>query len=272
MPDNPSKGRPVGDPSGDVPTEGSIDDLLADAADLAADLSEEVGADPADNSRSPARADLLAQDHAEQTNVDQQLDHIESLLDAAGADLGAEPLAPETENPPQVDVPMSLENASPQPDMLQSACPSPIAADDEIFKADDSRLTPDDVALPSDDAALPSVDAAEPDIAQVEPPLDVDPSPLSDDLLPAVPQAEAAFNDAASDEPDGPMVDEHAGPTESPPPAHTALGRSLDRAADVLDLLDRPVSWIGCDARRLIGWAALATLLVALCVLILTNI
>lgn len=279
MPDTPPQGQPVGDSSGDVPAEGSIDDLLADAADLAASLGDEVGADPPAGLESSTAPDPLSQDDLDQDTIDAQLEEIEKLLDSAGEDLGAgpptegatvprqppaatqektrssSPLPPPTEDNEGSSAPTTPaendERPSPQPAQSDERRPSPAPAVTE--EPSSSATAPPGAGMPNPEELARSESTPECS------PEDNDLQSPGDNLQGTDPEVQPASDDAAAGPPAATPIDEGLDQAPATTGANCTLLRAFDRAADVLDLLDRPFAWIGCDARRLIGWAALAT-------------
>lgn len=252
MPDDSSTGQPVGDSSGEVPPEGSIDDLLAGAADLAAGLGEEVGMDSSTGAPSSAAASPLAQDTPDRATIDAQLDEIESLLDAAGQDLGAD--APESDATTLSGPPISAqqeEASHPVPSATQAPSPSAPAP------AGAGMLTAQELAeFEGTPEGFPGGDVLQ---------------SLDDSFDDADRRAQEPFEEFAAGAPTALTDDDRdwSGPANRAP---GVLYRTLDRAVDLLELFDHPFVWVGYGARRVVGWAALATIFAAGCIFVASHI
>ncbi len=247
MPDNPSQGQPVGGSSEDQPTQDSLDDLLAGAAELAANLGEEIGTDGATGSATQA-IEATISDDPQQASIDSQLDQIESLLDSTATDLGVEQ-ATDGADP-------LAEQTAPEPD--QAAAAATPAGDDppdtERPKGANSLMTPEELAELEGGANEPTGDE---DLSVID----------DSDLL-----AEPSPDDGAGGESPAPPTAADQPDNDGPPVRTSAtLIAIVDRVGDVLDRFDRPFTWVGYTARRLIGWAALAILLAAVCVFVVSN-
>ena len=244
MSDNPSNDPPTNNPLGNAGADAEIDALLKGAAELAAGLEEEIGADsdppsqtgahgsqsvesqptePAPAGSKPAESESVAsqpnglesagpqQDAQAAPAIDAQLDQIDSLLNRACEELGP--------------------NDAPR---------SPATAADESARADATEShadLPDQFAELSDVGDLPDLD----DLPDFDPP------------TPGTKTPPAAK----------PKRDRAAGAAEHPSGRWWSV---VHRAVDLLDLLDKPLGWISYETRVVIGWAAVAILFAAACI------
>ena len=138
MSDNPQSDRPAGDPLPEEPGESGVDGALQNTADLASDLSSELGADaPAE--LNPGTAEAESRD-----GIDDQLEEIDELLGQVGDELG-QTLDDETA---EADPGSSPDSADDVVEPFASSASADTAIDDEIETWDESF----------DDAAVPSFD------------------------------------------------------------------------------------------------------------------
>jgi len=229
-PNQPSRGDAPDPATG----EADLDAVLAEASEAAAELGRELGAD---ESRPPTATEHRAEE-AEATSVDAQLDEIEALLGETGERLGA-------------DEPAEAEDPDPgQPDERAEAA-SP-AADEPPADLDPGERPEADPAAATDTDPGGGYDVTDDDLDMFEG---------------SVPEFDDGDTPPPRHEDHAPAEDRPAD-SETLPPATTAaraglLLRAGDRLADLLELMDRPFGWVGEDARRIIGFVALATMTVA---------
>ena len=237
MSETPSNEPPTDDPLGATAGEEDLDTVLANAADLAAELSEEVGAATDQGKKPPAGGAAIPPDAGDDNvSIDQQLDDIEKLLDRAA----------------------DAQKEHEDQDDSESDDGSTLPASDEIsYESEDPSASSTDEPPPAglsgielSEEDLDALDIAVPDLGE--------PGDLSLDME-APPSANG----------DTPEAD---GPAGGQRGASRAVWRVAvrvgDKLADVLDLVDRLFGWVTYDLRRLIGYAALVTLLAAGCVLV----
>lgn len=177
MADEPSQGLPKPDPAGDAsakdaPTADKLDELLAEAAALADEVSDEIG--PPENAAPAAKTNQPATTTPGNTgDVDSQLAELEGVLTQTQNELGIEPAPSDPPSPPQ-------------PERQPSDGPSP-ASDPPVEKSNlpESNEIPDFMAefteperpeepegggeSSSSDASAEGVTPAEPAPGPVEP-------------------------------------------------------------------------------------------------------
>jgi hypothetical protein len=167
------------------------------------------------------------------------LDEIEGLLDKTGQELGDEDQAEQVETR-EADPPAANAGAADSAPVVDQTPSSQADDADPIVPAQEDRQTADD--------SLPDLEDADPPAGPADPPPGLDPTEPS-----AVSHNEV----------------------EPSPPATSGGGtavRLTSTLADLLDLMDRPFGRVGYGPRRWIGYAALATLFAALCVLIFSRL
>ncbi|MCP4246155.1 MAG: hypothetical protein GY778_03815 [bacterium] len=278
MSDSSSPDSVPGDP---VDGEQDLDALLEDISESAADLTDELGrSGPAD--AGPPSSPPVAAEGETPESIEAQLDEIESLLECANDDLGADEdpdvAAPDagesTVEPPQLaDPPEPVEvPSSPEPD---ATAPAPEPSDAPPIgdaPGEPSAVDKDLEDLGLDDADVPGLD--DPSNPDPEPP---DGALSSTDLTSAeekaaAPPAVHATGPSDDLDDDATKSNGEAAPSRMPAIVRRLQGvliRLLDRMLDLVDLIDRPFGWVKPTARTLIGWAALATLFAAFMIFIL---
>jgi len=263
MANEPSPNHKAGEPLG---TADDLDALLSNAADLARELGQELGADATPGGHGPG-ADEGADDIAA---VEAQLDDIEAMLDATGHDLGG--------GTPGSSTSSAVGNSG-----VRWATTPP--SHPEHQTEDQSRAGPLTAApaggtppSPAEDA-LPPLSAADSARGRATPAQDAS----SAELPGAVASGTAAAEDPTGSPPlfstdlcaPSSAIPGSAAAAASPaadvrPWLHLALPAAA-KGLDVLDWLDRPFAWVGYRARRIAGYVALALLFAAALILVFSH-
>jgi hypothetical protein len=245
--------------AGPDPTdENEVDRVLAEAAGLSGRLGSELGTEPSESGPGADLGALAAQ--ATEADVDDQLNKVEELLKGIRPDLEAE------EERPQGDEEVSAEPADTEE---PPASATPVQTDSDTVEAP----RPDDP------------DAEDESLTDGEPSEDLDDRPFSADtntetsLEPAgvpdlshqVLESDSAVQQDSSDAPvasSGRLSGSASGGFLNAAGVRRALTAALGAIGNgflvFCDLLDNMFAWVSYDARRIIGWVALA-LLVAAC-------
>lgn len=241
-----------GDPMGsEMISESELDDVLAQASSLAADLSEEIGQDAEPRAAGAASIDGYAED----ASVEVGLEELERLVASTREEVeGAE--APEGDAPSEKPADLAV------PDfMSEFTDPAPPA--DAADGPDAASPTPS-VAAPAKDSSVIS-----------DPSLGIVATGTIKKETPAEPLGVVGTpSPATTEDSSAPAVDEPAdeGETEPAVSRRAAIVQALtakagpilfmvcDRSVSVLEKIDRPLQRIGQVPRRLIGWLAIATL------------
>ncbi len=245
-------------------SETDLDDVLAQASSLAADLSQEIGQDAG----SPAAGTAPLDGGSTDATVEVGLDELERLVAATreeldGSDGEAAAPDPPSEEPADLAVPDF---------MSEFTEPSPPPPPDEPDGPDE--LPPPPAAL---DEPPPPAAIAAPNDSQVvsDPSLGIVATGTVKQEAPPEPlgvvgtQSPVVAEDTSS-----PKVDDSAveAPTEPTVSKRVALVRAIvakagpillivcDHGVSLLEKIDRPLQRIGQVPRRLLGWLAIATL------------
>lgn len=246
--------------AGPDPTdENEVDRVLAEAAGLSGRLESELGAEPSAAGLGVSFGAVPAQ--ATEADVDDQLNKVEELLKGIRPDLESQ----EDEHP-QADEQVSVEPADAE-ERPASATPAETDSDTAEFPRPDDSDAVDESPTDSqpgedlEDRPPPAHPHAE---TSFEPAGIPD---LSEQMLEPV----SAVKQDASDSPapsSGQVSDAPSGGSLDAAGVRRALTSALSALADgflaFCDLLDDLFAWVNYDARRIIGWVALA-LLVAAC-------
>lgn len=251
--------------AGPDPTdENEVDRVLAEAAGLTGRLGSEIGAEPSEAEPGASFGAVPAQ--ATEADVDDQLNKVEELLKGIKPDL-----EPQDDEGPQRNEQVSAEPADTDecPALATPAPAAPAETDSDTIEA-------------------PRLD--DPD-ADDESPADGPPGEDLEDRPPSAhPNAETSFEPAGvpdlSEQVLEPVSGDKQDPSDSPTQSlsqvpgapsggsldvggvRRAFASALSALADgflaFCDVLDDLFAWVNYDARRIIGWVALA-LLVAAC-------
>jgi hypothetical protein len=267
MADQKPPDQPPGDPTNraESGSEQELDEVLAQASALAADLSEQVGAGD-DPHRAVDRPEVPPTDGGSQSDLEAELGELERLIANTGKDLetGADTAAePSAGNPPAP--PAAAEAPAPQtaiPDfMAEFTRPEGLAEDTTGRPGQPSpssqqsgvgtHPSPQPVVVPKANAVGTTLRAA---IATSN--MESSSDAVGDDRQSHLP--------AEQRDESGPGTETSPGPAGAIGTRMWRLGPVAIRASKpvvaALEIIDRPIARLGCGVRRLIGWIAIATI------------
>ncbi|MEK6799364.1 MAG: hypothetical protein AABZ12_10390 [Planctomycetota bacterium] len=310
MSDSNSSDSPQKDPAASLPrlaTEQELDEALAKAAELASELSGEVGSvgktdAPVPSTTGGAAGGASFDDGSSgvEASLDSELAKLEGLAREAATDLGS----PE---PKPAVAPANVSRRAPTPDFMAEFTapepePSKTAAPDSGTAADRAATGALDAAASGKTPASGSLEAAmsKPTAERASSP----PQKVDSVAVPAVAKAEAPAKAAVASAkgvaettkagvvgniPKTTVVHPAAGKTPAevgkPVPAPRRVsGRGVIRRVEpmamsmaslvvrALEFFDEPFSFLGAGIRNLLGWLAIATLIVSVLVVIWAHV
>jgi hypothetical protein len=267
-PEQPASDSPGGEDVSFVGDE-NLDDILAQAAGLAADLSRELGAreDPSESTDGPT-APGNGEDRP--TDLDATPQDIGQPVQTNAAESDSAP-APESESAPSTPEPV------PSPDDPVSDSPyavpkltaeftrpedspetAPAGSQERAANSQKPVTPPSAVGSPANQAPRPGGSSKPGVVGSGTMGVVGTPSPAPADSNPAPPPgAPSGQTDLAPGTPESPQI---ASPLRQAVARASPLVWSVcDRALSLLEVIDRPLAKLGSSIRRAIGWFAIAT-------------
>lgn len=294
--------------SADPASSDELDSLLAEAAALAADVSSELGGNDADRPDEAVNIPLESVDRETTEDVDARLEDLDALVGAAVNEVGSNagpPAAPPTGAAPPVPSFMD-EFTRPEEPVAPPASPVDHETTTTANTIGTGRAAGRDTALtpttPESNVAPPAVPSFMDEFTRPDKPAENAPPAAVGKPAPAAPRPAAAFmasstslpnparpqpipspaptagTIAVAEHPEGAEqvdpLDEipREEPTEQVPdtPIMATCWRAGSRLADLLEVLDRPLHGIGQRIRTVVAWLAVALLVAAFVVFVLS--